>query len=81
MDANMVAAHVLSARSGQYVCHGTDAWIFGVVLEREVEGHNRWMIETTDASVVSQLRSAYAEKTLVNVSRELLVDPAINAVD
>lgn len=78
----MVIAHVLSARCAQYTSQGdASVWIFGVLLEREVEGSQRWIIETADPAVIAQLHSAYTEKSPTSIYSSLFVDPAINAVD
>jgi hypothetical protein len=82
MNSNVVTAHVLSAQQGKYGGRGDAvAWIFGVALEQEIDGHTQWIIETADEDVIAQLRAAYIGKTPTGVRRELFVDPAINAVD
>jgi hypothetical protein len=82
MKSSDVMAHVLSARCGQYGGQGGEvAWIFGVEIDEAVDGRTRWIIETTDKDVIAQLEAAYTGKLDTAVRRDLLVDPAINAVD
>jgi hypothetical protein len=77
-----VVARVLSARPAQCASqNGADVWLFGIVLEQDIQGHSRWIIETTDAAVISHLRTAYADKSLTAIDATLLTDPAVNAVD
>ncbi|CAN5353016.1 hypothetical protein BH09CHL1_BH09CHL1_12330 [soil metagenome] len=82
MDTTMIGVHVLSARNGQSEAQMSPAaWIFGVVLDQELDGHARWIIETGDDSLIAQLRSAYEAKSHTDIARGLLVDPLINAID
>lgn len=81
MDTTMIGVHVLSARNGQNETQMPSAWIFGVVLDQELDGHARWIIETGDVSLIAQLRSAYEAKSHTEIARSLLADPLINAID
>jgi hypothetical protein len=82
MDSTNLTARVLSVRSGQYGApDAKDAWIFGVELDRDFDGHTKWIVETGDAAIAAQFRSAYETKSAIDISRDLLVDPEINAVD
>jgi hypothetical protein len=82
MDTTMIGAYVLSVRSGLNDEHVPPAaWIFGIVLDQQVDGHARWIVETGDDALIAQLRSAYEGKSHTTIARSLLVDPLINAVD
>jgi hypothetical protein len=82
MDTTMIGARVLSVRNGRNEAEPPPAaWIFGVVLDQELDGHARWIIETSDDSLIAQLRSAYEAKSHTAIPRNLLVDPTVNAVD
>jgi len=81
MAATTIGARVLSAKRQPDTEDGNRTWLFGVVLESEIEGHLRWIIETADVDAVSQLLAAFESGQLTAISRDLLVDPAVNAVD
>lgn len=81
MSATSIDAHVLSAKRQPETEDGKSAWIFGVVLEGEVDGHQRWIIEISEVDAVNQLLAAFESGQLTTISRDLLVDPAVNAVD
>jgi hypothetical protein len=81
MTAPLIGAHVLSAKRQPDAEDGNSAWIFGVVLEQQIDGHLRWIIETADVDAVHQLLAAFESGQRVTISRDLLVDPAVNAVD
>jgi hypothetical protein len=81
MAATTIGARVLSAKRQPDTEDGNSAWLFGVVLESEIDGHTRWIVETADVDAVNQLLAAFENGQQTTISCDLLVDPAVNAVD